>query len=355
MLIDHHLTLFFFFIFIAALAHGYDSIQKSLFNEVIICNGACATEPLLTACPNITLLTGHQQHRQQCNCSTQSHMLNCGINIKKGEAFNYRSNDYGIKMEGLNNYRPTACIAYKNTNQKNDRRFRNLNSGSFDFIFLMRYDKNYVFNNWTHDKSFHINSLIRIDMNNIDSNTRNIDDESMSNYHFYSMSVDKLGYSSPSFNNKIGILSTTIIRRGSHNFVGIIKYCDVINPIHESVLLRQIQDESVCLHTYGVKLIVLVRLDSICSTEDSSSSTLSSSSLPSKYVKRRSSQDLFINALEGYIDMLLLYSYDVDDSDSKIVVNSDEAIPVISIHSIKDSKLFVIRKSIRGIQLQYYN
>jgi hypothetical protein len=284
-------------------------------------------------------------------------MLNCGINIKKGEAFNYRSNDYGIKMKGLNNYRPTACIAYKNTKRKNDRRFRNFDSGSFDFIFLMSYDKSYVFNNWNHDNSFHINSLIRIDMNNIDNNTRNIDDESKSNYQFYSMSVDKLGYSSTSFNNKIGIQSTTIVKRESHIFVGIIKYCDVINPKHESVLVRQIQDESVCLHTYGVKLIVLVRLDSICSTEDPPSSTLSSSSLssPSKYVKRRSSQDLLINALEGYIDILLLYSYDVDNSDSKIVVDSDEAIPVISIHSVKDSKLFLIRKSIRGIQLQYFN
>ena len=287
-------------------------------------------------------------------------MLNCGINIKKGEAFNYRSNDYGIKMKGLNNYRPTACIAYKNTKQKNDQRFRNLNSESFDFIFLMSYDKSYVFNNWTHDKSLHINSLIRIDMNNIDNHTRNIVDESISDYHFYSMSVDKLGYSSTtSFNNKIGIQSTTIIKRESHIFVGIIKYCDVINPIHESIVVRQIQDESVCLHTYGVKLIVLVRLDSICSTEDPPPSTLSSSSSlspsSSKYVKRRSSQDLLINALEGYIDILLLYSYDVDDSDSKIVVNSDETIPVISIHSVNDSKLFLIRKSIRGIQLQYYN
>lgn len=355
-IIYHHLTfIFLLHFYVAALAHGYDSIQKSLFNEVIICNGACATEPLLTACPNITLLSGHQQHLKQCNCSTQSHMLNCGINIKKGEAFNYRSNDYGIKMKGLNNYRPTACIAYKNIKRKNDRRFQNLDSGSFDFIFLMSYDKSYVFNNWTHDNSFHINSLIRIDMNSIDNHTRNIDDASMSNFHFYSMSVDKLGYSSTSFNNKIGIQSTTIIKRESHIFVGIIKYCDVINPKHQSVLVRQIQDESVCLHTYGVKLIVLVRLDSICSTEDSASSAPSSSSSPSKYVQRRSSQDLLINALEGYIDILLLYSYAVDDSDSKIVVNSDEAIPVISIHSVKDSKLFLIRKSIRGIQLQYYN
>ena len=373
------ISLFIYFFFysyyiIAALAHGYDSIQKSLFNEVIICNGACATEPLSTACPNITLLTGYQQqHRgKQCNCSTQSHMLNCGLNIKKGEAFNYRSNNYGIKTKGLSDYRPTACIAYhKTNNRKKDRKFKSLNSESFDFNFLVTYsndnniaDMNKIIknNNWTNNNLFHINSLIRIDMNSIDNHTRNIDsDEVISNHPFYSMSVNQLSYSSSSTSlNKIGIQSTIIIKREGHIFIGIIKYCDVINSQHESVLVRQIQDESVCLHTYGVKLIVLVRLDSICRTEDSTSSSspsslllLSSSSL--KYVKRRS-QDILINALEGYIDILLLYNYDVDDFDSYTSGGKDssEVIPVISINSVNDSKLFLIRKSIRGIQLQYY-
>ena len=78
---------------LAALANGFDSIQRSFTNEVIICNGNCATQSFNSACPNTTMLTVYEQNKQ-CFCNTRTHILNCGLNIEKGDIFNDQATSY---------------------------------------------------------------------------------------------------------------------------------------------------------------------------------------------------------------------------------------------------------------------
>jgi hypothetical protein len=61
----------------AAQAKGYDSIQVPGHSELVICGGKCATQSLRYTCPPLELRSGVDASRA-CNCSDESHLLNCG-------------------------------------------------------------------------------------------------------------------------------------------------------------------------------------------------------------------------------------------------------------------------------------
>jgi hypothetical protein len=61
----------------AALAQGYDSVQVTGRSELVICGGKCATQSLQYTCPPLELRSGIDASRA-CNCSDESHLLNCG-------------------------------------------------------------------------------------------------------------------------------------------------------------------------------------------------------------------------------------------------------------------------------------
>ena len=70
-----------------ALDRGYDSIQIEDNAEIIVCRGGgCATTPYHGTCPPIELRTGLNASRV-CNCSEDMRLLNCGVNIHTGMAY----------------------------------------------------------------------------------------------------------------------------------------------------------------------------------------------------------------------------------------------------------------------------
>ena len=342
------------------------------------------------------MLTGYKQNKR-CNCNSKSHLLNCGINIKKGDIFNYKENSYGIKSKSLIDYRPTACIKYEKSNtvsnkemikeqqqeqEEGKRKNRYNNNDSFYVVFLFSYNNNYnnnnnnaknkdkynyyINNNQHKIKSFEpitmITPVVNIQNHDQYSNDHN---EGIITYSNYIMSVNKLNYHPSSSlinkNNNVGIQNTKIIRKEGNLLIGMIRYCDVIDDDDQDmfVLIRQIQDEAVCLYTFGVKFIILIRLDTVlCSINKSSSH--------SKYQKK--TLKLLLSSLYGYIDLLLIYQNENDNHNdhmyhlksnvqqSKITNKHNNKIPVISLNSINDKILFSLRRSIQGIlHVRYFN
>lgn len=65
----------------AASARGYDSVlvwreypQKHFLPEFVVCHGECMTQPLTTACPNISM---RDSYDRTCRCDARSNVLNC--------------------------------------------------------------------------------------------------------------------------------------------------------------------------------------------------------------------------------------------------------------------------------------
>ena len=344
------------------------------------------------------MLTGYKQNKR-CNCNSKSHLLNCGINIKKGDIFNYKENSYGIKSKSLIDYRPTACIKYEKSNtisnenkivnkemkkqqqqeqEEGKRKNRYNNNDSFYVVFLFSYNNvnnnnndnnntknkdkyNYYINNDQHKiKSFEPITMITPVVNIQNHDQYNNDhNEGIITYSNYIMSVNKLNYhpssSSINKNNNVGIQNAKIIRKEGNLLIGMIRYCDIIDDDDQDmfVLIRQIQDEAVCLYTFGVKFIILIRLDTVlCSINKSSSH--------SKYQEK--SVKLLLSSLYGYIDLLMIYQNENDDhlksnvQQSKITNKHNNKIPVISLNSRNDKILFSVRRSIQGIlHVRYFN
>jgi len=204
----------------------------------------------------------------------------------------------------------------------------------------------------------------------------NDDDNDVNSYKNYIMSVHKLNYH-PSFEknifyNNIGIQNVKIIKNKGNMLIGIIRYCDVLNDHHITIIIRQIQDEAICLHTYGIKMIILIRLDNIlCNTNILSSSSLSSSSLSSSKILSLSSSyqklqqkslKLLITSLFGYIDLIMIYQNNDNTTQLRNHIDHHQSnqqnnhyLPIISINSITNKLLFSVRKNNHGIYIKYFN
>jgi hypothetical protein len=335
------------------------------------------------------MFTGYEQHKQ-CFCNTRTHILNCGINIEKGDIFNDKETSYGIKSKKLIDYRPTACIKYEeNKNNNNDdeniivqeitnqqqqqqetRKNRHNYKNSLHFLFLFSYNNDSNnYKNLIKIKSFEPITMIEYVRTHDQNNNNNYNDHNQGASYKYSMSVNKLNYrpsssssSSSLINNNIGIQSARTISKDGNLLIGMIRYCDLIDDDDDdddmSVIIRQIQDEAVCLYTFGVKFIILIRLDTIlCTINESSLSSLSSSS----------SHQKLLSSLNGYIDLFMIYQNKNDDSYHPMYyhkssvqqtnsISNNNSIPVVSIKSKNDKFFISLRRSIHGIlHIRYLN
>jgi hypothetical protein len=343
------------------------------------------------------MLTGYEQNKQ-CFCKSRTHILNCGLNIEKGDIFNDQVTSYGIKSKNLIDYRPTACIKYEeNKNDHDDenyitqeitkqqqqqqqqgiRKNRHYNKNGLHLLFLFSYNNDSNnYNNLHKIKSFEpIIMTTPIEyIRTHDQNNNNYDNHYPRASYNYIMSVNKLNYhpSSSFINNNVGIQNARVISKKGNLLIGMIRYCYLIDDDDQdmSVLIRQIQDEAVCLYTFGVKFIILIRIDTILCTinESSLSSPLLLSSSSSSHQKlQQKPYKLLLSSLNGYIDLFMIYQNKNDDQYDLMYyhkpslqqtnsINNNNSIPVISIKSKNDKILFSLRRSIHGIlHIRYLN
>ena len=336
------------------------------------------------------MLTGYEQNKQ-CFCNTRTHILNCGLNIEKGDIFNDQATSYGIKSKNLIDYRPTACIKYEETKNDHDennitqeitkqqqqgiRKNRHNNKNSLHLLFLFSYNNDsYDYNNLHKIKSFEpIIMTTPIEyIRTHDQNNNVYDNHNPRASNNYIMSVNKLNYhpSSSFIFNNVGIQNARIISKEGNLLIGMIRYCDLIDDDDQdmSVLIRQIQDEAVCLYTFGVKFIILIRLDTIlCTINGSSLSSPLLLSSSSHQKLQEKPYKLLLSSLNGYIDLFMIYHNKNDDQYDPMYyhksslqrtnsINNNNSIPVISIKSKNDKILFSLRTSIHGIlHIRYLN